>query len=107
MGIGTPSAPTNAVFARLAVPSDTTSRMALATARATSGDNTCSASTLLPRLTMVSYGVLAAKCMESMRTLGLRTPSLMMMPINSASAAGRSADAPRVVAYDGTSESNG
>jgi hypothetical protein len=42
-----------------------------------------------------------------MRWVGFLTPPLTMMPIISARAAGRSAEAPSVVAYDGTSESNG
>ena len=102
-----PSGLTNAVLARFAVPSWTTPRMALTSARATSGFSTRSPLSASLRLTRVSYGVSLAKCSESMRCVGLRTPPLTRMPISSASAIGRSADAPSVVAYDGTSESNG
>ncbi len=102
-----PSDLTKAMRARLAVPSDTTPRIASATTRATSGDSTCSLLLALARDTTVSYGVPAAKCSEEMRWLLLRTPPLTMIPISSANAAGRSADAPSVVAYEGTSDSNG
>ena len=42
-----------------------------------------------------------------MSTEGRRTPSLRMMPISSASAAGRSPELPMAVASDGISDANG
>ncbi|MNR54298.1 hypothetical protein D3C85_1744600 [compost metagenome] len=53
-------------------------------------------------INFVSYGVSAAKCSVSMRSVGMRMPSLRMVPINSPSAAGRSPELPRAVASDGT-----
>ncbi|MNE13768.1 hypothetical protein D3C80_1066160 [compost metagenome] len=48
-----------------------------------------------------------AKCRLSMRTVGRRTPSLRMIPISSASAAGRSPELPSALASDGTMCSKG
>ena len=87
---------------RWAVPRSTTSISAARTTRATSGSSTwvllpVLASALSPwgrNSSFVSNGVPAAKCRLPMRATGWRRPWLTMMPISSASAAGRSPEAP-------------
>ncbi|MCY1247492.1 hypothetical protein D9M72_608290 [compost metagenome] len=106
MASGLPSGSLKLPATRLAVPASTTceraSRMAVATS-----DGITRLPTSGSLISWVSKGVFAAKCRLSMRRVGMRTPSLRMVPINSARAAGRSPELPMAVASDGTRWSNG
>ncbi len=88
------------------MPCSTTSARARFTVWATSGAITRRPSAGI-RASRASYGVPAPTVSRSTSTVGSRMPSLTMMPISSARAAGRSPELPMAVPSDGVSETNG
>ena len=56
---------------------------------------------------LIDSAVEQVTAITGQKPVGMRTPSLTMMPMSSASAAGRSPDTPIAVASEGTSESKG
>ncbi len=90
---GAPSGPRNAPLTRRAVPFSTVSTRATRSVRATSGRITRSP-VISSSVITVSKGVPSANLKRSKRPVGSRMPSLTMMPMRSASAAGRSPELP-------------